>query len=301
MKNIKFKKYQHLERFGNTEVNGIENGNCYIFDKIDGTNSSVWYDEEDGCIKVGSRKRELTLDKDNAGFYAYILEQENIKAFFNDNNNKNKILYGEFLVKHTIKDYRDDVWNKFYVFDVIEVEDTSIKYLHYEEYKELLESYNIEYIPCNKIIENGNIESFTKELENVTYLMKNGCIGEGIVIKNYDFINRYGRIVWAKIVRNEFKEKHKKNIGTLEVKIDTSIEKEIVNIFCTEEFIRKEFSKIEEWNSKKIPELFGRVYYEFIKEETYNFVKKFKNPKIDFKILNQRIINKIKEVLRYIF
>ena len=61
-KTMEFKKYQHLERFGTTEVNGIEDGMCYIFPKIDGTNSSVWFN--DG-LQAGSRKRHLTLESDN--------------------------------------------------------------------------------------------------------------------------------------------------------------------------------------------------------------------------------------------
>ena len=56
-----FRKYQHIERFGTMEVEGIELGLCYIFPKIDGTNSSVWLGE-DGQIHAGSRKRELSLE-----------------------------------------------------------------------------------------------------------------------------------------------------------------------------------------------------------------------------------------------
>lgn len=63
---MEFKKYQHLERFGNDEVEGIELGKLYIFPKLDGTNAQVWLDDE-GNIKAGSRNRELTLEKDNAG------------------------------------------------------------------------------------------------------------------------------------------------------------------------------------------------------------------------------------------
>jgi hypothetical protein len=33
-----FVKYQHIERYGVDEVNGIDIGTCYIFPKIDGTN-----------------------------------------------------------------------------------------------------------------------------------------------------------------------------------------------------------------------------------------------------------------------
>ena len=34
---MKFKQYQHIERFGTTEVQHIELGECFVFPKIDGT------------------------------------------------------------------------------------------------------------------------------------------------------------------------------------------------------------------------------------------------------------------------
>ena len=39
---MEFRKYQHIERYGRNEVLGIEQGVCYVYPKIDGTNSSVW-------------------------------------------------------------------------------------------------------------------------------------------------------------------------------------------------------------------------------------------------------------------
>ncbi len=46
-KNIKedfmeFKRYQHVERYGNTEVKDIKIGECLVFPKMDGTNSQVY-------------------------------------------------------------------------------------------------------------------------------------------------------------------------------------------------------------------------------------------------------------------
>lgn len=64
---MEFLKYQHLERFGTTEVENIELGKTHVFPKIDGTNASVWLDKN-GNIQAGSRKRHLSLDSDNAGF-----------------------------------------------------------------------------------------------------------------------------------------------------------------------------------------------------------------------------------------
>ena len=42
-----FVKYQHVERLGVDEVDGIELGVCHVFPKIDGTNSSVWQRGDD--------------------------------------------------------------------------------------------------------------------------------------------------------------------------------------------------------------------------------------------------------------
>lgn len=36
----------HLERYGNDEVGGIEQGTTYVFPKLDGTNAQVWLNED---------------------------------------------------------------------------------------------------------------------------------------------------------------------------------------------------------------------------------------------------------------
>ena len=61
---MEFKRYMSLKRFGRTEVDGIDIGRCFIFPKIDGTNSSCWLGE-DGIIYAGSRNR--LLDETSTG------------------------------------------------------------------------------------------------------------------------------------------------------------------------------------------------------------------------------------------
>ncbi len=39
---MEFKRYQHVERYGNTEVKDIKIGECLVFPKMDGTNSQVY-------------------------------------------------------------------------------------------------------------------------------------------------------------------------------------------------------------------------------------------------------------------
>ena len=255
---MEFKKYQHVERFGSTEVKDIEIGECLIFPKLDGTNSSVWLHDV-GHIRAGSRNRELTLDKDNAGFYAYASSNDNIKNYLEKHPTHR--LYGEWLVPHSLKTYRDDAWRRFYIFDVcIDKEDGGVEYIPYDIYKPLLEEFNLDYIPPLAVIRNGSYDQLIYYLDKNNFLVQDGKgSGEGIVIKNYNFYNRYGRQTWAKIVTNEFKEKHIKEMGS------------------------------------------PRIWYEFIKEESWNIVKHFKSPTINYKLLNNLVTKRIKEVKQDIF
>ena len=298
---MNFKKYMHIERISTDEVDGIESGDCYVFYKIDGTNSSVWL-KEDGTIGCGSRTRELSLEKDNAGFMAYAINDDKIKAYLEKHPNHR--LYAEWLVPHSLKTYRPDAWRKMYVFD-IELETGEM--IPYEIYKPMLDEFEIDYIPPICMIKNPSYDDLLLALEKSgEFLVEDGKgKGEGIVVKNYNFYNKYGRQTWGKIVCNEFKEKHIRAMGVNVINGTTKIEELIVNKFCTEIFIEKEYEKIVNanngWTSKMIPQLLSTVFHEFITEETWHFIKEYKNPKIDFKYLQSCIMNKVKTVKKEIF
>jgi len=299
---MSFLKYQHVERFGTTETEGIEFGICYVFPKIDGTNSQVWYD--DNGIQTGSRNRTLSLDNDNNGFCDFVLHDERFANFFLDNPFFR--LYGEWLVPHTLKTYRDDAWRKFYVFDVSIPDGESESLLSYEIYKPILEKYGVDYIQPICSIKNPSYDDLVKKLDSNIFLIKDGAgFGEGIVIKNYDYKNKFGRQTWAKIVRTEFKEKHVSTMGHPEMLGTKMIEEEIIKEFLTKAMVEKVKAKIENendgWSSKFIPRLLQTVYYDLIVEETWNFIKANKFPTINFKTLQHFSTNKIKEVLPEIF
>lgn len=308
---MEFIKYQHVERFGTSEVEQIELGETYIFPKIDGTNASVWI--HNGEIQAGSRKRHLSLDEDNAGFYEWVLKQDNIKEYLTENPTHR--LYGEWLVPHALKTYRDDAWKRFYVFDVAvdkgesEIQhegDSLTKLLHYEEYKDLLDNHNIDYIIPISQITNASYEQLVNQLKKNVFLIEDGKgVGEGIVIKNYDFKNKYGRQTWAKIVTSEFKEKHSKVHGHSEIKGAKMVEQEIAEKFVTKALCEKVYAKIELENdgfrSKNIPQLLHTVFYDVVKEESWNFIKEFKNPTINYKTLQHFVSVKTKEHFPKIF
>lgn len=290
-----FEKYQHVERFGTTETNGIEYGMCYVFPKIDGTNSQLWFDNK---LQAGSRNRHLSTDNDNAGFYNWALGQVMFHKFFLKYPSLR--LYGEWLVPHTLKTYQKSAWNNFYVFDVMDGE----RYLPYETYKIILDEFGIEYIPPICKVANPTYERLVAQLEKNGYLIEDGKgTGEGIVIKNYDYKNKFGRVVWAKIVKNEFKAKHAK-CDVTEIKESKIIEAEIVEKYVTMALVEKELAKISNvdgWTSKQIPRLLNTVFYCLVTEECWNFVKEFRNPTIDFKRLMYFTFNKVKELMPNIF
>lgn len=307
-----FKKYIHLERFGTESVDDIEIGECIVQPKIDGTCSSVWATVEENGSKIlhcGSRNRELSLEKDNAGFMKYVLESpnmENLRKFCRDHTNY--VVYGEFLVPHSLRTYREDAWNKFYIFDILElVGGDEYRYLPYDEYQPLMEEYDLLYIPVIAIVKNGTYENFIKIMHQNTYLIKDGeGFGEGIVIKRYDYKNKFGRYCSAKIVSSEFKEKHFRKMGPPKINGVKIIEEEVVDKYCTETFIEKTFQKIlndsdGNWNSKMIPRLLNTVYHDFVVEEIWQIVKNYKNPKIDFKTLKFHIDRKIKKTKSSLF
>jgi len=294
-----FQKYQHIERLGTQETYGILYGMVWVFPKIDGTNSQLWL-SSDCVIHGGSRNRELEFDSDNAGFFKWACAETKFFNFFEIYPNLR--LYGEWLVPHTLKTYTEEAWRNFYVFDVMR-EDGS--YLSYDEYQPLMEEYGIEYIPPICKVENPTIERIQNQLEKNGYLIKDGMgIGEGIVIKNYDYQNKYGRITWAKIVANEFKAAHSKKEVT-EIKERTQVEQAIVDKYVTLELCEKEYAKIEvlegEWTTKMIPRLLNTVYFCLVSEESWNFVKEFKNPIVDFKRLSYLCNERVKLLMTNLF
>lgn len=300
---MSFIKYQHLERFGNTEVEGIEVGTVYVFPKIDGTNGSVWVESSmhEAVIKCGSRNRELELDNDNAGFMFAMVQDDAVKRYVFAH--PSHILYGEWLVPHTLKTYSDDAWRRFYVFDVFDRNKERL--LSYDEYSADAIAAGLNVIPPIAIIKNGSEEHFTQCLAKANYLVKDGeGQGEGVVLKNYDYQNKYGRQTWAKIVGNEFKAKHHLEMGAPVVGCEI-VEEKIVAKYVTQSLVDKVHAKIvnemDGWSSKYISRLLHTVYYDLITEETWNFVKEFKSPKIDFKVLSHYTTARIKELRKELF
>ncbi|MDY6957692.1 MAG: RNA ligase family protein [Halobacteriota archaeon] len=309
-----FRKYDHVERWGHPDTEGIEIGTVHVFPKLDGTNASVWKVSDAQNVKIGcgSRTREVGIYdengwRDNAGFAKWAQQNQAFIDLFTQFPEWH--LYGEWLVPHTLRTYRDEAWHRFYVFDVYDK--TQNKYIPIEDYKEVLSNFNIDLIDSLCIFNNPTEEQLRREVEHNYYLIKDGHgAGEGIVVKNYDWKNIYGRQPWAKIVRNEFKEENKRAFGSPEKRGSFQVEAAIAEEYVTSALVAKERAKVKyaimEENGvtqnvelthrgQIIPRLLQTVYHAVVTEEIWTAVRKYKDPTIDFNKLRKHVIHYTKK------
>lgn len=244
----KFKKYVHLERAGRSEVAGIIGKNVVIQPKLDGCNSSIWIGE-DGKIKCGSRTREVSVEKDNAGFADYILnatddrELDALRIFLSQN--PNYIIYGEWLAGingrkfiGTIKQYLE---GGFFVFDIFDI-DTG-EYLDYDVWYNKIHEFYHRCVPSIAIIDNVTIEDIKKHVDDCTFNLPNGVIGEGIVIKAQpSYRDQWGNVQIMKIVRDEYHSS--KSTKKRQDDAQDNYEQTFVETFCTTAFVEKEVNKV---------------------------------------------------------
>ena len=282
-----FRKYMHVKRLGSDDVTGILDGMCYIFSKLDGTNASVFI--EDGEVCAGSRNRKLSDEQDNFDFYKHVKANEYLYrgaietiAIEHDVDIEDVTLYGEWLVPHTIHGYRKEAWRKFYLFDVL----VAGEYIPYEQYKAL----PLTVIPPIAIILNPTTAELKELLDKANFMVEDG-FGEGVVIKRYDYVNPYGRTVWAKVVRHDFKSVAKGKHP------HETVEYQIAAWFLTQALLDKEIAKLGKWESKKIPQFFGATFHALITEGMWDALKKFKPSVLNIKQLRNETIMICKQYL----
>lgn len=309
-----YQKYQHIQKFGNTEVNGINQGTCYIFYKIDGTNGCVFGKEGNLELGFGSRNRELSdnsAEFDNQRFVA-LMKSPEYQSVYNDllrliQENPDFIVYGEWLIPSTLKTYKDDAWRHFYVFDILNTK--TGEYISYDTYKEWFDTKykNIKYIPLLAKLENPTEEELKACLNKTGDWLVTTGLGEGIVIKNYNYTNNYRHRIWAKMLTEDYLGIKKDNrTHNKELKeSDNKTEYEIINMM-TLEHILKEKNKVMElhntttWEDKFIAETINRTYNEFIHDNIEIIVlKKFKGKTINFGVLKKMSDNKVRKALGY--
>lgn len=287
-----FRKYEKIHRLGKEETDGILDAPVHVQEKIDGANLQVWLEE--GIIHVGSRNNDVTLREDGFnGAVQYVQNHDGIQQFFEDMPDNR--LYGEWLVRHTIL-YTATSYNKFYLFD-IHVPESG--FLPTDAVIQFANKYGIEQPHYY-----GKFDVKSKEdLDKIHALVGKSMLGEkgeGVVIKRSDFVNKFGDIVYAKLVGQEFMEDNAVAFGGNNKFSDVYREMWAVNKYMTLGRIQKICMKIESetgerMDMKHIPKVMGLAHYDLFQEEMWAIADNCTVP-FDFRKFQQLCYKKAKQV-----
>jgi len=215
-----FHKYLKIYTFGhdeNKEIFKDPEDEIVIQEKIDGGNFRFMI--KDDKVIFGSRTQQITDDEGNEvnvskDFNRVVLfvrnrveeakKQQNIKSF---KFLENFIFYGEACHKHTMS-YNWEKIPPFLGFDVYDMKTN--KFLDCGEAQALFASFNLEFVPIIDIVKAKDIKEINDDIVPVSRyaLLSNPtqkC--EGVVFKNAK------KQIYAKYVRNEFKEENAKAFG----------------------------------------------------------------------------------------
>ena len=194
------KKYTDIIRLGHKSTQGVLNvgDRITITEKIDGANAHFGRDEEshDGLI-VGSRNQKLSDASTLSGFYFWVIENIYPRDLINGFR-----YYGEWAIPHKIK-YRQDVYKNFYLFSIYD--ETTGQYID----DAIVQSEAIrlglktpEYFYEGEYISFEHLQGFVGK-SNTTEIPNTG---EGIVVKNVDYRDRFGNQIFVKLVSEAFAE-----------------------------------------------------------------------------------------------
>lgn len=302
-----FIRYQHVERIDAEETEGLLDGVCHVFPKMDGSNMCAY--TEDGEVHTMSRNREIAPPEPFASFVA---ANGNIGRFLRDFPGLR--LYGEWMVPHTVRTYVPEVWNRWFVFDVVaEDRDATYEwqgkalriengYIPYEDYAPVLEEYGIDFIPPLSVLDRPSV----RDLERIadagnTWMMAEGC-GEGVVVKRYGFVNRFGRVSWAKVLNSTFRTF--KVLPRGRTADAGTVEHMIAERYVTRDLVDKEHSRIvaDGCPKKSVPpRLLNTVYHCILTECIWDAVKRFGSPTVDFRTLKKECETMTKAVCPEVF
>ena len=305
-----FHPFIHIERLDTEPCSGILNGTCYLSPKIDGTNATIYFDIDKDELVCGSRKRALSPDDDNAGFATWFFdtidtplsEAENIACLIADHPHIQ--VFGEWLGSRkfvgAIKDYNPAALCSLFIFDLYDM-DKEI-YLHPAKIQELCEDYNLtDYLIPQTKMTNPTMDDIYEFAQNNHYLIPNqDKKGEGVVVRNPSYRDKYGHYTVGKFVLDEYK--HNKSKSRAKKEYDPGeVETAIIEEFVTDAELSKAIAKtvtyfdadeFHKYEGRMIGFFLNEIYNSCILDEIRNILKKFKNPIINFSVLRAMVQQK---------
>lgn len=272
---MKQKKFMDIERLKESMIDGFQKGDHIVVqEKIDGANFSIRYDPETDIVASFSRKNPLSFQNDLRGAWGW--SQKLDKNLVKDVLGNNLILFGEWLVPHTIV-YPQERYQNAYFYDVYDTE--TEQYFKQDKVKEVINSLGLIYVP---VFYDGEFQSWEHIQEFVGRTDLGGEHGEGVVVKNMSRINDPNTRLpfYTKIVGEKFSEK--KSVKPKMIDPEKVAERErlqnLVDTVVTEGRVTKLVHKMvdegiipEKWDEHDMSTIarnIGKdVYYDCVKEE----------------------------------
>lgn len=273
---IEHKKFVDIQRLKVNYMNGFnKDDEIIIQEKIDGANAAI---RTDGS-KVYAQSRKNILDEGNTlrGFYEYVQSLDAGKL--TDVLGTNWVLFGEWLVPHSVK-YPEDKYRKFYVYDIYNTENEC--YLPQSVVKITAERLGLPYVP---VFYEGTFTDWDTITALVGKTDMGGEYGEGIVVKNQTRIKAGVKMSdklppYVKIVSERFAETaaHKVKVVDPEKLAEAERQRTLTETIVTPARVEKILHKLvdegvipADWDETHMgtiaKNINKRVYEDCVKEE----------------------------------
>lgn len=201
-----FRKYDSITRMGHRDSHGVLEEGDYItaWEKLDGSNAS--FKRVGDEILAFSRNLPLSEENNLNGFYQWTQTLDKTKL------TEGVTYYGEWAVPHKV-DYGNNA-RHFYLFDVWQPKNYG---LNKEEGYEYARTWEVAFeaeelgIRLAPILYQGPYQGYAhlQALVGRSALAVDPMKGEGIVVKNHQYLSKHGTYVWLKMVSESFAEVQK--------------------------------------------------------------------------------------------
>lgn len=289
-------RYVHIERLGSVECDGLLDGEVIVQEKLDGANLTVARDPDTGRVLIASRNT-LLYGPDSMeatgfnGAVEYVLARcdgglgSTLGALFLEH--PTWILRGEWLTRHAIA-YPADALRKLYVFDVEDFYDGARWYVHPDTWRPVVERCGFLAVP--ELWRGVGTAEQIGAMAVGESLIAPGVQREGVVVKRYDFRNRFGRITFGKVVSADFRAK---NVATQGATRNDAWEIRLAAL-ATPAFVLKTIRTIEDSVGRRLeiremPRVLETVWHDLVTEEVYGLSKKHKGLRLDFGVAKRAV------------
>ncbi|TPG68625.1 hypothetical protein EEL31_08900 [Brevibacillus laterosporus] len=198
------KKYMEIIRYGHKTTVGVlnEGDQIVIQEKIDGANASFMFDENSGKIRAFSRNTELDEENTLGGFYQWTQQQLNPNELCIGG-----IYFGEWLNSHKVKYPKYE--KQFFLFDIYNT--YTNEYVDFSMVEEEAKRLDLNVVPVFYQGEHKGYDHLESFVGKTLIGGKLGDLetGEGIVVKNVDYKDHFGKQLFVKLVTDSFREVQK--------------------------------------------------------------------------------------------